>query len=100
MCEDFIVSGEYQGYVYVGHAEGRFDAQQDGKVEKKEYYNMYVVSPVSSYTSEDYAASGFKAEKKQCTSASVWKGLRPGARVKLFFDDKKKVIMCKLDDDQ
>jgi len=101
MCEDIIISGEYQGYVYMGNAEGRFDAQQrDGSTEKKEYYNMYVISPVSSYTSDDYAASGFKAEKKQCVNSGVWLGLKPGDRVKLFFDDKKRVIMCKLDNDQ
>ena len=98
MFEDFIISGEYQGYVYVGHAEGRFDAETaDGSTTKKDYFNMYVISPVSTYTSDDYKASGMKAEKKSCISADVWRDLKPGDRVKLFFDDKKRVVLAALD---
>lgn len=98
MCEDFIISGEYQGYVYVGHAEGRFDAQDnDGNTVKRDYYNMYVICPVSNYVSEDYKASGMKAEKKSCVSPDVWRDLKPGDRVKLFFDDKKRVVMAAID---
>ena len=58
---------------------------------------MYVLSPVSTYQSEDYEASGFKAEKKKCLSADVWKDFTPGDRVRLFFDDKKRVVMYALD---
>lgn len=94
---DFNVSGEYQGYVYVGHAQGRFDVETDAGVEKRPYYNIYVISPVSSYSSEDYSASGMKAEKLKCTDPSVWHDLKPGDRVKLFFDDKKRVQMAVLD---
>jgi len=32
---------------------------------KLPYHNMFVFSPVSTYESEDYKASGFKAEKKK-----------------------------------
>ena len=39
-----------------------------------------------------------KAEKKKCISADVWQDLEPGNRVKLFFDDKKRVVMAALDD--
>ena len=98
MCEDFIISGEYQGYVYVGHAVGRFDVDlEDGTTEKRPYFNMYVISPVSSYSSGDYKASGMKAEKLKCTDANVWRDLKPGDRVKLFFDDKKRVVLTALD---
>lgn len=41
---------------------------------------MYVFGPVSSYSSEDYKVSGFKAEKKKCVCADVWEGLEPGNR--------------------
>ena len=58
---------------------------------------MYVLSPVSTYQSEDYEASGYKAEKKKCLSEEVWKDLNPGDKVRLFFDDKKRVVMCALD---
>lgn len=90
----FEVSMEYQGYVFVGWAAGLFETKQG---EKQPYAQMYVLSPVSSYTSENYEASGLKAEKKKCVSPEVWKDLTPGDRVKLFFDDKQRVIMAALD---
>ncbi len=92
---EFIVDGDYQGYVYVGHAQGNFETD---KKEMQPYFNMYVISPVSTYQSEDYQAFGFKAEKKKCISAEVWKDFDPGNRVKLFFDDKKRVVMAALDE--
>lgn len=91
MGMEFIVSTDYEGYVYVGCAQGNFE---NDKGEKQPYFNMYVLSPVSSYVSDDYLASGMKAEKKKCISADVWKDLEPGSRVKLFFDDKKRVVMA------
>ena len=97
--DDFIVSGTYQGYVYVGHAQGNSDRERkiDEKTvvtEKMPYYNIYVLQPVSSYVSEDYSAVGFKAEKLKCISADVWAGLEIGEQVQLFFDDKKRVQMA------
>ena len=92
----FKVDTEYRGYVFLGWAQGRFDPDKNG--EKRPYYNMFVFSPVSTYTSEDYAAFGFKAEKKKCLNADVWQGLNPGDRVKLFFDDKGRVQAAALDD--
>ena len=90
--DDFIVSGEYQGYTYVGNAQGFF--QPDGGGEKMAYFNMYVISPVSSFSSEDYAGHGFKAEKFKCTSAEVWANLQIGEQVNLFFDNRKRVQMA------
>ena len=55
------------------------------------YRDMFVLSPVSEYQSEDYKAYGMKVEKK-CKSEQVWEGLEPGDRIKLFFDDKGRVI--------
>lgn len=95
---NFEVSGNYEGYVYVGHASGRFDAEENGQPVKREYHNIYVLSPVSNYTSEDYKAYGFKAEKLKCATPTVWDGLQPGDRVKLFFDERKRVIMTAYDD--
>lgn len=98
-ARDFIVTPEYNGYIFVGCACGRFDAQDgNGGTMKKDYANMYVLSPVSDYTSEDYHASGFKAEKKSCISPDVWKDLQIGDRVRLFFDDKKRVVMASADE--
>ena len=95
MGGEFIVDTGYQGYVYLGCAQGRFQAR-GGQMQP--YFNMYVFSPVSSYQSEDYQASGFKAEKKKCIDSSVWEGFQPGDKVKLFFDDKARVIPAGLDE--
>lgn len=94
--DEFIIGGNYTGYVFVGCALGKFETR-DGQ--KRDFYNMYVVSPVSDFKSEDYSAFGFKAEKKSCINATVWNGLKPGDRVKLFFDDKGRVIASALDMD-
>jgi len=87
---------EYQGYVFLGWASGMF--QPDNGKEKRPYHNMYVFSPVSTFESEDYKASGFKAEKKKCIDSGVWEGFHPGDKVKLFFDDKSRIIAAGLDE--
>ncbi len=94
MGNEFIVESGYDGYVFVGWASGQFETETG---EKRPYYTMYVISPVSSYQSEDYQAAGFKAEKKRCSDPGVWKDLDPGTRVKLFFDDKGRVVMAAAD---
>ena len=95
MGEEFVVSTGYPGYVFVGWAAGQFE---NDRGEKTPYANMFVLSPVSSYESEDYKAHGLKAEKKKCLSPEVWKGLEIGNRVRLFFDDKQRVVMAALDE--
>ena len=94
-CE---INVNYTGYVFVGCAEGRFDATTDNGTEKRSYYNIFVLSPVSDYASDDYKASGFKAQKLKCAAPTVWDGLTPGDRVKLFFDDKGRVVLAVTDD--
>ena len=63
MGEGFVVESSYPGYVFLGWAAGKFETERK---EKRPYYNMFVLSPVSDYSSEDYEASGYKAEKKKC----------------------------------
>ena len=91
------IDSEYDGYVFLGAAQGRFEPEGGQIGEKKDYFQMFVISPVSSFSSEDYSAFGFKAEKKRCVSADVWKELNIGDRVRLFFDDKKRVVRAALD---
>ena len=95
MSAEIIINAEYQGYTYMGCAQGNMIDDKTG--EKRPYYQMFVLSPVSTYKSEDYSAFGPKAEKKLCVSPDVWQGLEPGCQVKLFFDDKKRVVMAALD---
>ncbi len=94
MSEGFQVDTEYQGYVFLGSAQGMFETRDGRRVP---YFNMFVFSPVSTYSSEDYQAFGFKAEKKKCLNAEVWQGFNPGDKVKLFFDDKGRVQTAALD---
>ena len=93
--EEFVVDPKYQGYVFLGWAKGQFEPQ-NGK-EKRPYHNIFVLSPVSDWTSGDYEAFGFKAEKKRCLGVDVWEGLNSGDKVRLFFDDKGRVVSAALD---
>lgn len=93
--KEFMVDMSYQGYVFVGWAKGQFETQRG---EKRPFYNLFVLSPASDFRSEDYQASGLKAEKKKCLSDRVWEGFEPGDRVRLFFDDKGRVIEAALED--
>ncbi len=77
------------GYIYVGNAYGKFDAQ-DGS--KRDFFNMFVLSPASDFQSADFHAGGFKCEKFKCASADVWKDLQVGDHVQVFFDAKGRAI--------
>ncbi len=96
--DDFIVSGEYKGYVYVGHAQGNSEQERKDPATgqlitvKVPYYNLYVIKPVSDYVSPDYQAYGYKAEKLKCDDPSVWEGLVPGEQVKIFSDPSSKKV--------
>lgn len=92
--KEIKIDPAYQGYVFLGWASGMFEPKPG---EKRPYHNMYVFSPVSDYVSDEYEASGFKAEKKKCVTPDVWNGLTPGDKVRLFFDDKGRVIEAALD---
>ena len=60
MGREMIVDTEYAGYVFVGWAAGRLQTERGAMMP---YANMFVLSPVCSYESEDYQAMGMKAEK-------------------------------------
>lgn len=94
--KEIKIDPAYRGYVFLGWAAGLFEAKTRTGTEMRPYYNMYVVSPVSDFVSDEYEASGYKAEKKKCVGPDVWEGLEPGDKVKLFFDDKQKVIEAAL----
>ncbi len=73
MGEEFLVSTGYQGYVFVGWAAGQF---KNDKGQMTPYANMFVLSPVSSFESEDYKAFGMKAEKKEVPFSGGLEGYR------------------------
>ena len=72
MGKEMIVDTEYAGYVFVGWAAGRFKTDRG---EMMPYANMFVLTPVSSYESDDYQAMGMKAEKRNAClrrSGKAW----------------------------
>lgn len=94
---------EEKFYIYVGNAYGSFEEQDrngnpvknaDGTPKMREFANMFVVSPCSTYESDTFHAEGYKAEKLGCLSPEVWKNLVPGELVQLYFTDKKKVALA------
>ena len=92
--KEFTVDMEYPNYTFVGWAKGRFK-RDDGEMQS--YCNIYVISPVSTFESEDYKAFGLKAEKKACICPDRLDALNPGDKVQLFFDDKNRVAMVALE---
>lgn len=93
------IDAGYTGYTFLGWAKGMMEQENrlTGEKQLRPYFNIYVTSPVSSWVSDTYEACGLKAEKKKCVSEEVWKDLQFGAKVRLFFDDKQRVIMAALD---
>ena len=67
MGEGFVVESSYQGYVFLGWAAGKFETERK---EKRPYYNMFVLSPVSDYSLENYEARDTRRRKR---NASAWR---------------------------
>ena len=74
--------------IFVGFNYGRFE-NDDGK--KQEYCNVFVLEEFGGDQNEDYHFGGQKAVKYGCVSPDVFAGVKPGTKVKVFFDSKKKV---------
>lgn len=86
-------------WVVTGWAEGQMETErEDDKGHKvtvmQPYYQLFVISPVSSYKSDNYSAKGIKAEKLRCVSNAVWKDIKPMEVVNLYFDEKKRVSLA------
>lgn len=86
-------------WVVTGWAEGQMETErEDDKGHKvtvmQPYYQLFVISPVSSYKSDNYSAKGMKAEKLRCVSNAVWKDIKPMEVVNLYFDEKKRVSLA------
>ena len=84
-------------WVVTGWAEGQMETDRmddRGNPVMQPYYQLFVLSPVSSYKSDNYNANGLKAEKLRCVSNAVWKDLTPLEVVNLYFDEKKRVSLA------
>ena len=86
-------------WIVVGWAEGTMAVEREDENKRKytemqSYYHLFVLSPVSSYKSDSYRATGLKAAKLSCASNAVWKDLKPMEVVNLYFNDRKKVSLA------
>lgn len=84
-------------WVVTGWAQGQMETDRTddkGNPVMQPYYQLFVLSPVSSYKSDNYNANGLKAEKLRCVSNAVWKDLTPLEVVNLYFDEKKRVSLA------
>lgn len=84
-------------WVVTGWAEGQMETDRKDDRDNpvmQPYYQLFVLSPVSSYKSDNYNANGLKAEKLRCVSNAVWKDLTPLEVVNLYFDEKKRVSLA------
>lgn len=98
-ANDKVYTFKEREWVVTGWAEGQMEIErEDDKGQKvivmQPYYQLFVISPVSSYKSDNYSANGMKAEKLRCVSNAVWKGLKPLEVVNLYFDEKKRVSLA------
>ena len=86
-------------FVVTGWAEGQMEVEREDDRGNKvtvmqPYFQLFVLSPCSSFKSENYGASGLKAEKRKCSTNAVWANLHPMEVVNLYFDEKKRVVMA------
>lgn len=90
---DFATSSLDPGqYVYLGHQEGEFVAD-DGR--NMTYRNIFVFNEQSS--SANRSVYGYVSQKLKVSNPDVWKGLQIGQIVNLFFDQYgrvQQVIPC------
>lgn len=73
---------------FVGYGFGRFTA--DGG-RQQDYCNVFMLEDFTGVENDDYHFAGQKAVKYGCTSPDVFKDIKPGTRVRVFFDSKKKI---------
>lgn len=85
---EYLVVGWAQGYLETDEKDER------GAPVKKPYAQLFVLSPVSSFKSENYQACGLKAQKIKCISPAVWANINPMEVCNLFFDEKQRCAMA------
>lgn len=94
---DKLYTFKEREWVVTGWAEGQMETDRtddNGNPVMQPYYQLFVLSPVSSYKSDNYNANGLKAEKLRCVSNAVWKDLTPLEVVNLYFDEKRRVSLA------
>ena len=74
--------------IFVGYNYGRFQ-NDDGDMQ--DYCNVFVLEDFAGTESKDYRFSGQKAMKYGCISPDIFKDIKIGSTVKVFFNGKKKI---------
>lgn len=74
--------------IFVGFGFGRF---QTDSGEMRDYCNVFMLEDFSGAENNDYHFGGQKAVKYGCTGTDVFKDIKTGTHVNVFFDSKKKI---------
>lgn len=73
---------------FVGYGFGRFQTKDN---RMQDYCNVFVLEDFKGEENNDYHFSGQKAVKYGCVSPDVFKDIKVGTRVCVFFDSNKKI---------
>ena len=74
--------------IFVGFNYGQFTNQSG---QKQPYCNVFVLSAFNGAENDDYHFGGQKAAKYGCVSPDVFKGIKPGTRVRIALNLSQKV---------
>ena len=74
--------------IYVGYGYGRFKTEAGTM---RDYCNVFMLQDFSGEENNDYHFGGHKAMKYGCVCVDVFKDIKIGTRVKVFFGSNGKV---------
>lgn len=74
--------------IFVGYNYGRFENDEG---DMQDYCNAFVLENFSGTENKDYHFAGQKAVKYGCVSPDVFKEIKVGSKVKVFFNGKRKI---------
>lgn len=77
---------------FVGYGYGVFNTDNGGT---QAYCNVFMLEDFAGEQNDNYHFEGLKAAKYKCTGTDVFKGIKVGAKVNVFFDSKGKVCYMK-----
>ncbi len=77
-------------YQFSGYMYGSF---QTDNGEKVPYCNIFVVSPIEGQENDEYHFGGHRAEKFKATGPDVFKDIKVGDKVELYFNSRNRVCL-------
>ena len=74
--------------IFVGYGYGRFKTETNSM---RDYCNVFMLQDFSGEQNNDYHFGGHKAVKYGCISPDVFKDIKVGTRVQVFFSSNGQV---------